>query len=64
VNEIKTITNDYERKLIGQLGFLQEVFDTFSIVTVRFTANSFHFFNLACFAGSLQSKNFQEYEQQ
>lgn len=38
---------------MSEYTYLEEVFDSFGIITVTFTANAFDFFDLARFAGSL-----------
>jgi len=51
VHKIEPITNDDERKLIGQFGLLEEVLHTLRVVAVTLTANSLDFLDLSGLAG-------------
>jgi len=53
MNKVKAVANDDERELVGQLGFLEEIFDFLGIVIVTFSTNTFDFPDLAGSCGSL-----------
>ena len=53
VNKIESVANYDERKLIVQLGLLEESLDFLGVVAVALSADSLHFFDLARLAGSL-----------
>lgn len=46
MDEIKTITDDDQRKLVRYFLLFQEVLDLFGLVAVGFPTDSFDFFNL------------------
>jgi len=47
VNKVEAIANNDQRKLLGKVGFLQEVLDLLGVKVVRFSADTFHFLDLA-----------------
>jgi len=47
MDEIETVANNDQRKLVGQFSFLEEILDFFGVVVVAFPANTFHLPNLA-----------------
>lgn len=47
MHEIETVAHYDQWKLIGQFRLLQEVLDTFGIVTVALTTYAFNFFDLS-----------------
>lgn len=53
VDEVETIANDDERKLVGQLGLFEEVLDLLGVVVVAFAANPLNFADLASPCSSL-----------
>ena len=47
------VANRDERKLVGELGFLEEVLDLFEVVEVAVTTDSLNFTDLSSPSGSL-----------
>jgi hypothetical protein len=57
VNEVETVADDDEGKLVSQLGLLQEVLDPLRVVAVALAADPLHFLDLASLARGLNTKN-------
>lgn len=53
MNEVEAVADDNEGKLIGEFGFLEEVFDFLGIVEVALPADTFDFADLPCARGGL-----------
>jgi hypothetical protein len=53
MDEVETIADNDEWELIGELGFLEEVFDLLRIIEVTLSANAFDLTDLAGASGSL-----------
>ena len=56
MHKVKSVTNNDQRKLICQLCFFQEIFDTFRVVTVWLSTNPLNLLDLSSLASCLQSK--------
>jgi hypothetical protein len=53
MDEVETIVDNDEWELIGELGFLEEVFDLLQIIEVTLSANAFDLTDLTSASGSL-----------
>jgi hypothetical protein len=53
MDEVETIADNDEWELIGELGFLEEVFDLLRIIEVTPSANAFDLTDLAGASGNL-----------
>ncbi|KAJ7828940.1 hypothetical protein B0H14DRAFT_3718285, partial [Mycena olivaceomarginata] len=57
VDEVETIANNDERKLVSQLGLFEEVLDLLGVVVVAFAANPLNFADLASPCSSLNNRD-------
>ena len=53
MDEVKSVTDNDERQLVGELGLLEEVFDPLWVVAIALSANPLHLLDLSRLASGL-----------
>ena len=53
MDEVKSVTDDDEGQLVGELGLLEEVLDPLGVVAIALAANPLHLLDLSRLAGGL-----------
>ena len=53
MDQVKPVTHDNQRELVGQLSLLEKVLDTLWIVATALTTYPLNLLHLACLTGSL-----------